>query len=307
MAENQLLVITGPTASGKTTIAANIAVKLNGEVISADSRQVFRGMDLGTGKDLADYVVNGKEVACHLVDIVEPGHEYSVYEFSTDFRKACDDICGRNKLPILCGGTGMYIDAVLRGYRLDHVPENKELRSSLEDKSLDELTRILTQYKDKLHNISDISDRERAVRAIEIQNYYLDHPGTLNKLTFGKSRVFGIRYDRAILRQRISDRLELRLQQGMVEEVRDLLSSGISPERLHFYGLEYRFLTDFILDRLTYEEMVGKLRTAIHQFSKRQMTWFRRMERMGVPIDWIGGEMALDKKVEHIISKWGDK
>ena len=295
-----MITILGPTATGKTGLAAIVAQRLSGEIISADSRQVYRGMDIGTGKDYEDYVVNGETVPHHLIDIIDPGYEYNVFEFQEDFVKAFNDITSREKLPVLCGGTGLYIEAVLSGYKLAKVPENPRLRLSLENKSLDELRLILGSYR-KLHNTTDINVRERAVRAIEIQEYEKHNPQ--NKTDFPKinSVVFGVMLERQKVRERITRRLEARLKSGMVDEVKHLLDSGLKPEQLGFYGLEYRFLTDYVTGKISYQEMFGLLNTAIHQFAKRQMTWFRRMEKRGFKIHWIDGNLPLEKKVNTIV------
>jgi tRNA dimethylallyltransferase len=295
-----MITILGPTATGKTGLAAIVAQRLSGEIISADSRQVYRGMDIGTGKDYEDYVVNGETVAHHLIDIIDPGYEYNVFEFQEDFVKAFNDITSREKLPILCGGTGLYIEAVLSGYKLIKVPENPRLRLSLENKSLDELRLILGSYR-KLHNITDITDHHRAVRAIEIQEYEKQNPG--NKTNFPKinSIIFGVLIERQYVRERITNRLKARLESGMVDEVKHLLDSGLKPEQLGFYGLEYRFLTDYVTGKISYQEMFRLLNTAIHQFAKRQMTWFRRMEKRGFKIHWIDGNLPVEEKVNTIV------
>jgi tRNA dimethylallyltransferase len=305
MPNNQLLVITGPTASGKTVIAASVAAALDGEIISADSRQVYRGMNIGTGKDLDDYRVQGKNVPYHLIDIVDPGYEYNVYEFSRDFRKIYTEITSRGKLPIMCGGTGMYIDSVVRQYILIEVPKNQTLRDSLRSFKIEELTEMLSELKPDMHNISDVSDRERALRAIEIQHFYRENPDARPPLAFDKMKIFGIRLERQVLKDRISSRLESRLREGMVDEVSNLMEKGVAAEKLIFYGLEYRFITEYLLENYTYDEMVEKLRIAIFQFSKRQMTWFRRMEKSGVKIEWVDGDLSLKEKVGTILECWG--
>lgn len=296
-----LITILGPTASGKTPLAAALADKMNTEIISGDSRQVYREMDLGTGKDLADYTVNGRQIPYHLIDIVEPGYKYNVFEFQRDFLQAYDDISARGKLPILCGGTGMYIESVLKGYRLIPVPENKELRSELADKSLEELTQMLGRYK-KLHNSTDVDTVKRAIRAIEIEEYYLHEKVDERPFPKLNSLIIGVHIDREHRREKISRRLRQRLDDGMVEEVRKLLNKGIPAEDLVYYGLEYKYLTLYATGELTYDEMVTQLEIAIHQFAKRQMTWFRGMERRGFTIYWIDALSPMDDKVESILN-----
>ena len=295
-----LVTILGPTASGKTPLAVALAYRLNAEIISGDSRQVYRRMDLGTGKDLADYVVDGKRIPYHLIDIVEPGYKYNVFEFQRDFLQAYDDIWQRGVLPILCGGTGMYIESVLKGYKLLPVPENPELRSSLADKSLDELTTILAGYK-KLHNSTDVDTVKRAIRAIEIEEYYRQQPVSAREFPAINSLVIGVDIDRDLRRTKITRRLKQRLDEGMVDEVRALLDAGIPAEDLIYYGLEYKYLTLYAVGQLTYDEMFHQLEIAIHQFAKRQMTWFRGMERRGFNIHWIDASLPMEQKVEEIV------
>ena len=296
-----LITILGPTASGKTPLAAALANRLGTEIISGDSRQVYRRMDLGTGKDLVDYVVDGRPVPYHLIDIVEPGYKYNVFEYQRDFLKAYEKITNKGKLPILCGGTGMYIESVLKGYRLLPVPENPELRASLEGKSLEELTDILKRYK-KLHNSTDVDTAKRAIRAIEIEEYYKQQPPEYRAFPSLKSLIIGVDIDRELRREKITRRLQQRLDEGMVEEVRGLLAEGIPAENLIYYGLEYKFLTQYAIGELTYEEMFQQLETAIHQFAKRQMTWFRGMERRGFTIHWLDATIPMDEKLEQIIN-----
>ena len=296
-----LITILGPTASGKTSLAAALADRLGTEIISGDSRQVYRRMDLGTGKDLVDYVVEGHEVPYHLIDIVEPGYKYNVFEYQRDFLKAYEDITAKGKLPVLCGGTGMYIESVLKGYRLLPVPENPELRTSLEGKTLEELTRILSGYK-KLHNSTDVDTAKRAIRAIEIEEYYKQQPPEYREFPSLKSLIIGVDIDRELRREKITCRLKQRLDEGMVDEVRGLLAEGIPAENLIYYGLEYKFLTQYAIGELTYEEMFHQLETAIHQFAKRQMTWFRGMERRGFIIYWLDATLPMEDKVERIIN-----
>ena len=296
-----LITILGPTASGKTPLAAHLADKLNTEIISGDSRQIYRRMDLGTGKDLVDYVVDGRPVPYHLIDIVEPGYKYNVFEYQRDFLKAYEEIVAKGKLPILCGGTGMDIESVLKGYRLLPVPENPELRASLEGKSLEELTRILEGYK-KLHNSTDVDTAKRAIRAIEIEEYYKQQPPEYREFPSLKSLIIGVDIDRELRREKITRRLKQRLDEGMVDEVRGLLNEGIPAENLIYYGLEYKFLTQYVIGELTYEEMFLQLETAIHQFAKRQMTWFRGMERRGFTIHWLDATLPMEEKIEQIIN-----
>ena len=296
-----LITIIGPTASGKTPLAAAMANKLDTEIISGDSRQVYRRMDLGTGKDLVDYTVNGHEVPYHLIDIVEPGYKYNVFEYQRDFLKAYEEITAKGKLPVLCGGTGMYVESVLKGYRLLPVPENPELRASLEGKSLEELTHILEGYK-KLHNSTDVDTAKRAIRAIEIEEYYKQQPPEYREFPSLHSLIVGVNIDRELRREKITRRLKQRLEEGMVEEVRGLLAEGIHPDNLIYYGLEYKFLTQYVIGELTYEEMFLQLETAIHQFAKRQMTWFRGMERRGFTIHWLDATLPMEEKLEQIIN-----
>ncbi len=299
MEQYNLITLLGPTASGKTGLAAALADEIGGEIISADSRQVYRRMDIGTGKDLADYVVQGRTVPYHLIDIAEPGYKYNVFEYQRDFLRAYEDITGRNRLPVLCGGTGLYLESVLRSYRLVPVPENPELRESLAGKSLAELTTILSAYK-RLHNTTDVDTVKRAVRAIEIEEYYREHRIDERPFPQLRSLVIGLDVDRETRRERITRRLKARLDEGMVDEVRALLDGGISPDDLIYYGLEYKFLTLYIIGELSYREMFRQLEIAIHQFAKRQMTWFRGMERRGINIHWINSTLSLDKKFEEI-------
>ena len=299
MSDIDLIAIIGPTASGKTSLATALAYDLDSEIISGDSRQVYRGMDIGTGKDLEDYVVEGRQIPYHLIDIVEPGYKYNVFEYQRDFLKAYEDICRRGKLPILCGGTGMYVESVLKGDRLLPVPENPALRERLSGKSLDELTAILSTYK-KLHNSTDVDTVKRAVRAIEIEEYYRQTPVQEREFPHLKSLIIGVSIDRDLRRKKISERLRERLDAGMVEEVRGLLGRGIAPEDLIYYGLEYKYLTLYVTGQMTHAEMVHDLEIAIHQFAKRQMTWFRGMERRGFNIHWIDACLPLTDKLEQI-------
>ena len=296
-----LITILGPTASGKTPLAAALAHRMGTEIISGDSRQVYRRMDLGTGKDLVDYTVDGCQVPYHLIDIVEPGYKYNVFEYQRDFLKAYDEISAKGKTPVLCGGTGMYIESVLKGYRLLPVPENPELRASLEGKSLEELTRILEGYK-KLHNSTDVDTCKRAIRAIEIEEYYKQQPPEYREFPSLQSLIVGVDIDRELRREKITRRLKQRLDEGMVDEVRGLLAEGIPAENLIYYGLEYKFLTQYAIGEISYEEMFHQLETAIHQFAKRQMTWFRGMERRGFTIHWLDATLPMEEKTERIIN-----
>lgn len=295
-----LITILGPTATGKTGIAANLAMKLDGEIISADSRQVYRGMDLGTGKDYEDYFVNGIEVPSHLVDIEDAGVHYNVYRFQSDFIPVFEEIKSRNRIPVLCGGSGLYLEAVLKNYRLIEVPPNKELRKELEGKNLVELTEILKSVKPELHNLTDVETDRRVVRAIEIEKYYAENPKADTSYPEIRSLNIGVDFDREMRRKRISIRLKQRLEEGMLEEVQTLLDSGLTPEQLIYYGLEYKFLTLHLIGELSFDEMFAKLEIAIHQFAKRQMTWFRGMEKRGTKIHWINGHLPMDEKVEEI-------
>ena len=296
-----LITILGPTASGKTPLAAALANRMGTEIISGDSRQVYRRMDLGTGKDLVDYTVDGRQVPYHLIDIVEPGYKYNVFEYQRDFLKAFEEISAKGKTPILCGGTGMYIESVLKGYRLLPVPENPELRASLEGKSLEELTHILEGYK-KLHNSTDVDTCKRAIRAIEIEEYYKQQPPEYREFPSLKSLIVGVDIDRELRREKITRRLKQRLDEGMVDEVRGLLAEGIPAENLIYYGLEYKFLTQYAIGEISYDEMFLQLETAIHQFAKRQMTWFRGMERRGFTIHWLDATLPMEEKTEQIIN-----
>lgn len=303
--EYNLITILGPTATGKTGLAAQLALKINGEIISADSRQVYRGMDLGTGKDYADYFVEGIEIPSHLVDIEDAGVHYNVFRFQTDFMRVFGEIQSRNKFPVLCGGSGLYLEAVLRNYRLIEVPPNRELRKELEGNSLEELTEILKNLKPKLHNHTDVETDRRAVRAIEIEKYYAENPQFDSAFPEIRSLNIGIDFDRELRRQRITTRLKQRLDEGMLYEVQKLLDSGLTPEQLIYYGLEYKYLTLHLIGKLSYTEMFSRLEIAIHQFAKRQMTWFRGMEKRGTKIHWIDGHLPMAEKVEKILQLMG--
>ena len=299
MSDYDLIAILGPTASGKTQFAAALASRLDTEIISADSRQIYKEMNLGTGKDLADYTVNDKQIPYHLIDIAEPGYKYNVFEYQRDFLKAYETVRLKGKLPIMCGGTGMYLESVLKGYRLLPVPENPELRARLNGKSLDELTEILKQYK-TLHNTTDVDTAKRAIRAIEIEEYYAHTPVDERAFPQLNSLIVGIDIDRELRREKITRRLQQRLEEGMVEEVRDLIKKGIKPEDLIYYGLEYKYLTLYVIGELTYEQMFHDLEIAIHQFAKRQMTWFRGMERRGFTIHWINAQWSMEEKIAFV-------
>lgn len=301
----QLITILGPTASGKTTLAATLAARLDTEIISADSRQVYRSMDIGTGKDLSDYQVGNQQIPYHLIDIRQPGDKYNVFEYQHDFFRAYEEISSRGKLPILCGGTGMYIEAVLKGYKLLDVPQNPPLRQSLAGKSLEEMEAILASYK-TLHNKTDVDTAQRAIRAIEIEEYYRHQAPDVREYEPLHSLVVGLQIDRELRRDKISRRLRARLDEGMVEEVKKILDSGVTPEDLIYYGLEYKYLTLYLTGRLNYESMVSQLEIAIHQFAKRQMTWFRGMERRGCRIHWLEAALPLEAKVEKI-QEWLEK
>ena len=299
---HDILVITGPTATGKTRLAALVADRLGGEVISADSRQVYRGMDIGTGKDLSDYTVDGRRVPVHMVDIADAGYRYNVYEYQRDFLKVFEDMTMRGVFPVVCGGSGMYVDSIVSGYRLVQVPVNDQLRSLLDGRSLEELTEILSQYK-SLHNKTDVDTVKRAVRAIEIADWYAHHPVEETPFPVRNPLVTAVFVDRETRRQRISERLRTRLEEGMIEEVQRLLAGGIHPDDLIYYGLEYKYITLFLMNRLSREEMVQKLEVEIHRFAKRQMTWFRGMERRGIAINWIDGSLSDEEKTACLISK----
>ena len=297
----RMITILGPTASGKTPLAASLAKEIGGEIISADSRQVYRRMDIGTGKDLEDY----GDIPYHLIDIAEPGTKYNLFQYQQDFFDAYNNIIGRGKIPILCGGTGLYIEAVLKGYQLSPVPQNPELRKRLEDKTLDELTQMLVELKQQngsnMHNKTDVDSCQRAIRAIEIETYNLQHPVPRRELPPVDSVIIGVNIDREARRQKITNRLKARLEGGMVDEVRSLLNEGIPAEDLIYYGLEYKFVTEYVTGQTTYDEMFQRLEIAIHQFAKRQMTWFRGMERRGFTIHWIDALLPMEEKVRAII------
>ncbi len=295
-----MLAVVGPTACGKTSLAVDLALSIDGaEIISADSRQVYRGMDIGTGKDLAEYTRGDVTVPSHLLDIVDAGEKYNLFEFQHDFLKAYEDIKARGAYPVMCGGSGLYVESVLRGYRLLPVPENPALRARLEEKSLEELTAILAGYK-SLHNNTDTDSKKRAIRAIEIEEYYLSRPVEERSFPQINALVVGVSVDREVRRERISRRLRERLKEGMVDEVRALLDNGLDPEQLIYYGLEYKYLTLYLTGAMDYDDMVRGLEIAIHQFAKRQMTWFRGMEKRGVDIRWVDASLERGQLVEQI-------
>ena len=291
-----MISIIGPTASGKTALAVEVARAMKGEILSADSRQVYRGMDIGTGKDIAEYGSGGTRVPYHLIDIVDAGEKYNLFEFQRDFLAAYSDIVSRGALPVMCGGSGLYVESVLKGYRLIPVPENCELRARLEGKSMEELTTILATYK-KLHNTTDVDTKKRAIRAIEIEEHYARTPAHEREFPLLNSLIVGVDVDRDVRRERISRRLRARIDEGLVDEVRALLEGGLSPEQLIYYGLEYKYVTLYLTGALGLDDMIKNLETAIHQFAKRQMTWFRGMERRGLKIKWIDVSLPLQERV----------
>lgn len=296
-----LITILGPTASGKTSLATRLAFELNGEIISADSRQVYRSMDIGTGKDLSDYVVDGVHIPYHLIDIVEPGYKYNLFEYQRDFLLAYNAIRQNGRQAILCGGTGLYIESILKGYKLVPVPENPILRAELEMYELPQLTEKLKTYK-QLHNTTDVDTKKRAIRAIEIEEYYLEHEAEIPEFPKINSLVIGVDIERELRREKISKRLKSRLDEGMVDEVKNILARGVAPDDLIYYGLEYKYLTNFVIGKMTYDDMVSELEIAIHQFAKRQMTWFRGMERRGFTIHWIDATLPMETKIQKILS-----
>ncbi len=304
----QMITILGPTASGKTSLAAALAHDIGAEIISADSRQVYRRMDIGTGKDLGDYTVNGQKVPYHLIDIAEPGTKYNLFQYQHDFMRAYTNITSRGVTPVLCGGSGLYIEAVLKGYRLVPVPENKELRARLEGKNLAELTDILAELKSKngstMHNKTDVDTAKRAIRAIEIETFNGEHPQVSAEIPPIDNIIIGVDIDREERRRRISQRLRQRLDEGMADEIRSLLDSGVAAEDLTYYGLEYKYVTEYVTGALTFDEMFSRLEIAIHQFAKRQMTWFRGMERRGFTIHWIDSQLDTEEKKRRIKQLW---
>ena len=306
--DKRMITILGPTASGKTDLATHLAARLNAEIISADSRQVYRGMDIGTGKDLADYMVEGHAIPYHLIDICEPGTKYNLFRYQQDFLDSYEDIRSRGVLPILCGGTGLYIEAVLKGYSLSPVPQNPALRTELEGKNLEELTNILVGLKRRnhsvMHNKTDVDSCQRAIRAIEIETYNLTKPTEERLCPPIDSLIIGVDIEREARREKITHRLKTRLEGGMVDEIDGLLKRGIPAEDLIYYGLEYKFVTEYLIGKLSYDEMFQQLEIAIHQFAKRQMTWFRGMERRGFTIHWVNAARKMEDKVEEILKLW---
>ena len=317
-----MITILGPTASGKTPLAAALASEIGGEILSADSRQVYRRMDIGTGKDLADYTITNNHepitnkqepitIPYHLIDICEPGTKYNLFQYQQDFYDAYRDVVSRGAVPILCGGTGLYIEAVLKGYRLSPVPQNPELRARLENKSLDELTQMLVALKEQngstMHNKTDVDSCQRAIRAIEIEEYNLHTPMPKRDLPPIDSLIIGVNIDRELRREKITRRLKARLEEGMIDEVKGLLDEGIPADDLIYYGLEYKFVTEYLVGKTTYDEMFTRLEIAIHQFAKRQMTWFRGMERRGFQIHWIDATLPMDEKVNRILQIYGSR
>lgn len=320
--KQRMITILGPTASGKTPLAAALASEIGGEILSADSRQVYRRMDIGTGKDLADYTITNNHepitnkqepitIPYHLIDICEPGTKYNLFQYQQDFYDAYRDVVSRGAVPILCGGTGLYIEAVLKGYRLSPVPQNPELRARLENKSLDELTQMLVALKEQngstMHNKTDVDSCQRAIRAIEIEEYNLHTPMPKRELPPIDSLIIGVNIDRELRREKITRRLKARLEEGMIDEVKGLLDEGIPADDLIYYGLEYKFVTEYLVGKTTYDEMFTRLEIAIHQFAKRQMTWFRGMERRGFQIHWIDATLPMDEKVNRILQIYGSR
>ncbi len=301
----KMITILGPTASGKTSLAAALAARIDAEIISADSRQVYRGMTIGTGKDLDDYRQGDRLIPYHLIDICEPGTKYNLFQYQQDFHLIYNNIVARGVRPILCGGTGLYIESVLKGYALSPVPQNQALRDKLADKSLAELTEMLEDLKrlnhSVMHNRTDVDTAQRAIRAIEIETYNLEHPTDNRTLPPIDSVIIGVDINREERRRKITQRLKQRLEEGMVDEIRQLLDRGIAPENLIYYGLEYKFVTEYVIGKTRYEEMFRQLEIAIHQFAKRQMTWFRGMERRGFTIHWIDALDPMDSKVAQIM------
>ena len=299
-----MITILGPTASGKTSLATNLAHKIkNSEIISADSRQVYRNMDIGTGKDLSEFTIEGKEIPYHLIDIIDAGKEYNVYEYQNDFINVYEDIIKRNQFPILCGGSGLYLEAVIKGYWLTYVPENQKLREELEKKTEDELKLTLEKLK-PLHNTSDILDRKRNIRAIEIAKFSEENIIEQREYPQINHSIFGIQFSREDIKSRISERLDKRFhEEGMIQEVEKLIANGVPAEKLKFYGMEYKFITQYLLGEMNKNDMYQRLKSGIHAFAKRQMTWFRKMEKANINIQWIDGKLSQEEKLEFILDK----
>ena len=295
-----LITILGATACGKTAVAVRLAEHLNTEIISADSRQIYKNMDIGTGKDLDEYNINSIKIPYHLIDIVDAGTKYNVFEYKKDFVKVFKEITSRDKIPILCGGTGLYIDAILKDYKLIYVPNNEELRISLKNKTIAELEQILISYK-PIHNRSDLDTTKRAIRAIEIEDFYKQNNVLIHDNLKINSLLIGILFDREQRRERITQRLIVRLNNGLIEELEHLVSIGISYEDIEYYGLEYKFVAWYLQNKISKDTLFTQLNTAIHQFSKRQMTWFRKMEKEGHKIHWIDGNLPINEKINEII------
>jgi tRNA dimethylallyltransferase len=295
-----LLVITGPTASGKTSLAVNVASRIGGEIISADSRQVYRGMDIGTGKDYNEYFIDGREIPVHLTDIADPGYKYNVFEYQRDFNNVFNDLRKRYIFPIVCGGSGLYIDSIISGYKMHEVPPDSQLRDQLDQKTMEELIGILKSFR-SLHNVTDLDSKKRVIRAIEIEQFNNSQSGTKTVFPELRSLVVGVNIDRETRRRNITRRLNQRLSTGMIDEVKGLLGKGISEETMIYYGLEYKYITLYLTGKVSYEDMVRELEIAIHQFAKRQMTWFRGMEKKGTIIHWIDGELPMEGKVVKIL------
>lgn len=314
----KMITIIGPTASGKTDLAAHLAADFikngtNAEIISGDSRQVYRGMDIGTGKDLCDYTVGDIKVPYHLIDICDPGEKYNIFRYQQDFLEAYQDITSRNALPILCGGSGLYVESVIKGYNLSPVPQDPQLRASLEDKSMEELTQMLIELKERnhtcMHNTTDVDSKQRAIRAIEIETYNLTKHTDNRYVPPIDTIIIGVDIPREERREKISSRLKKRVDEGMLEEIKRIIDSGVEPEDLIYYGLEYKFVTEHVIGKTSYEEMLRQLEIAIHQFAKRQMTWFRGMERRGCTIHWVDALLPMHERVERvkeILSQNGD-
>jgi tRNA dimethylallyltransferase len=298
---NKLITIIGPTASGKTVLAAQLAFEISGEIMSGDSRQVYKSMDIGTGKDLKDYTVNGNNIPYYIVDVVDAGSKYNVYEFQKDFIASYNTIIDKNKQPILCGGTGMYIEAALKGYSLIHVPSDDAFRASCDTKTDEILIEELKSFK-KLHNQTDIDTRRRIIRALEIEHYYANNPEITFEYPQFTPIIIGVSIDVETRRNRIDIRLQQRLKEGMVDEIKALIDRGVPTETLVYYGLEYKFLTLYLTNQMSYNDMVSQLNIAIHQFAKRQMTWFRGMERRGMKIHWIDGMKPMDERVSECLT-----